>query len=233
MRLQVMVLQIRIQRALRRYGKDAFVANLPNKAKIFDIGCGNMSPRRVKLLRPDIHYIGLDIQDYNQNPSTLVFANEYRVCQPEYFVSEIQNEQGSMDAVISSHNLEHCADQREVLHAMCQSLKFGGKLYLSFPSEASVYFPSRAGTLRFSDDPTHNSPPNWYEILDFLNQSGLIVIFARKRYRPFIPMIIGGILEPLSFISKYVMPFGSTWALWGFESVIWAEKPNLVNNIDR
>jgi len=56
---------------LRTRGKDAFVLSLPQSARLFDVGCGNDSPRRVKNLRADIWYIGLDVQDYEQRSGPL------------------------------------------------------------------------------------------------------------------------------------------------------------------
>ena len=107
---------------------------------------------------------------------------------------------------------------------MCHALKSGGRLYLCFPCEESVGFPSRKGTLRFSDDPTHSAPPAWHETLETVRQCGMKVIFQRKRYRPVVAFVLGFLLEPFSIVLKRGMPLASTWALWGFESVIWAEK---------
>ncbi len=219
-----MKLKIRVQRVLRSYGKDAFVEQLQPSVKLFDIGCGNNSPQRIKELRPDIYYVGLDVQDYVQSNISLNFADEYRIALPENFLDEILREHSTMDAVISSHNLEHCSDQFGVLQAMCRALKPGGKIYLAFPCEESVGFPSRAGTLRFSDDQSHTSPPDWHRVIDCLSQNNMKIIFSSKRYRPIIPLIIGAILEPYSFTFRKVIPLGASWALWGFESVVWAEK---------
>ena len=110
--------RIRLQRMLRPRGKDAFVAMLPARAHIFDIGCGNRSPERVKALRPDLHYVGLDVQDYEQSTHSVGMANEYRITSPERFLDAITSENRSMDAVISSHNLEHCKDPIAVIQAM-------------------------------------------------------------------------------------------------------------------
>ena len=129
-----------------------------------------------------------------------------------------------MDAVISSHNLEHCENPIAVIEAMAVALKPQGRLYLAFPSEASVGFPSRRGSLRFSDDPTHRAPPSWTDVIRQLSSSGMTMDFAARRYRPWVAAGVGAVLEPVSMLSRRVMPLGSTWALWGFESVIWATK---------
>ena len=216
--------RIRLQRMLRPRGKDAFVAMLPAHARVFDVGCGNRSPERVKALRPDLHYVGLDVQDYEQSTHSVGMANEYRITSPERFLDAITSENRSMDAVISSHNLEHCKDPIAVIQAMAAALKQRGQLYLAFPSEASVGFPSRRGSLCFSDDPTHQTPPSWIGVTRQLTSSGMTIEFATRRYRPWIAAGVGALLEPVSMLSRRVMPFGSTWALWGFESVIWATK---------
>ena len=220
----MMKARVRLQCVLRARGKDAFVRGLPHGASVFDIGCGNRSPERVKALRPDIHYIGLDVQDYEQSGRSVAMADEYRITSPALFESAIAQEQGTIDAVISSHNLEHCAEPMPVVGHMVNALKPGGRLYLSFPCEASKAFPSRRGSLRFSDDPTHRTPPSWSRVLQRLEALGMTTQFASTRYRPWLPAALGALLEPVSVLSRRVMPLGSTWALWGFESVIWAAK---------
>ena len=216
--------QIRLQRMLRPRGKDAFVASLPSGAHVFDIGCGNRSPERVKALRPDLYYVGLDVQDYAQSTRSVGMADEYRITSPSQFLATIAAEVRSMDAVISSHNLEHCHEPLAVIEAMSAALKTQGRLYLAFPSEASVGFPSRRGSLRFSDDPTHRAAPPWDAVMQRLSASGMTTEFAARRYRPWRAASVGALLEPVSMLSRRVMPFGSTWALWGFESVVWASK---------
>lgn len=222
--MEMMKVKILAQRFLRPNGKDAFIAQIPRSATVFDIGCGNQSPQRTKEFRLDIHYIGLDIQDYGQTEMSMKFADEYRITRPESFVAEIEKENASVDAVVSSHNLEHCTDQSEVIRAMCKALKPGGRIYLAFPCEESTGFPSRRGTLRFSDDATHVAPPKWLDTLDNLSRCGVKVVVSRRRDRPILPLVIGAMLEPFSFALRRVMPLGSTWALWGFESVVWGEK---------
>lgn len=210
---------------VRRRGKDAFILSLKRNDRVLDVGCGNDSPRRVKSLNPNLYYIGLDVQDYEQSNGSTSLANEYRVTTPEKFLSAIQQEKQSIDAVLSAHNLEHCAERYSVLRAICGTLKTGGNLYLSFPSEASVAMPSRRGTLCYHDDITHiDAPPCWQQVLDELTSSGMTIEFSAKRYRPLIPFAIGLLLEPWSALNRRVAPLGSTWALYGFESVIWAKK---------
>jgi SAM-dependent methyltransferase len=206
-------------------GKGAFVRTIPDDGRVLDVGCGNNSPQWFKTVRPDIYYIGLDVGDYNQSNDPSEFADEYVITPPDQFACAIEQFRGGMDAVVSCHNLEHCDDPARVLAAMVAALKPGGKLYLSFPCEASVRFPRRGGCLNFFDDSSHKNVPCWASTIQTLEESGCHFEFAAKRYRPFPLLFRGLFLEPVSMYKRHVIPDGSTWALYGFESVIWATVP--------
>ena len=136
-------------------------------------------------------------------------------------MSAIERYEGTMDAIISCHNLEHCNEPSKVLKAMVAALKPGGILYLSFPCEESVHFPRRGGCLNFYDDTTHKEVPSWSNTLETLQGANCRIVFKRKRYRPYPLWLKGLFLEPLSAFRREVIPGGVTWALYGFESVIW------------
>jgi SAM-dependent methyltransferase len=209
---------------LKPKGLNAFLKTLAERGKIVDIGCGNDSPFRFKSQRPDIHYTGLDIGDYNQSIKPLDFADQYLVVQSETFAAEIEKLAGQFDGLVSSHNLEHCDDPSRVLVAMARALKPGGKLYLSFPCEQSVKFPKRIGTLNFYDDSTHRTLLNCRKICAALEAEGLQIDFSVARYKPVVLWFAGLLLEPFSVLTGKLMPIGTTWAFYGFESVIWASK---------
>ncbi len=210
---------------VKRKGKAAFLDAIKRNGKLLDVGCGNNSPFRCKTQRPDIYYVGLDIDDYNQESKPRLYADSYIVTSPDNFANEIVKFEDQLDAVLSYHNIEHCNHPNDVLRAMLKSLKAGGKIYLAFPCEESVTFPKRRGTLNFYDDVTHQVVPNYENICASIKSEGLQIDFASKRYRPFVLMILGFLLEPFGAIMKRNMPAGSTWALYGFESVIWASRP--------
>ena len=135
--------------------KDQFLLSLPVKASLLDVGCGNHSPEMTKKRRPDIYYAGIDIDDYNTDDISKKLADEYILTDAENFAKTIRSLNISFDAAISSHNLEHCNYPMETIDAICNRLKGWGVLYLAFPSENSVNFPSRINTLNFYDDSTH------------------------------------------------------------------------------
>lgn len=210
---------------VRPHGKEAFLKSLRPGDQLLDVGCGNNSPLRAKQCAPGIHYTGLDIGDYNQRLDSIQSADSYLITTPSEFTSTIENLAETFDALVSSHNLEHCEQPERVLRAMCAALKHSGRMYLSFPSEASVRLPRRRkNTLNFFDDPTHTQPPKLSQVLSAIQEGGLRIELMITRHRPFLPMLGGLALEPVSYLMQRAMPFGTTWALYGFETVIWAVR---------
>jgi SAM-dependent methyltransferase len=210
-----------MKRLLRKNGKTDFLSKLNADSRILDVGCGNNSPFNTKQILPDCLYTGIDIGDYNQTKPLL--ADYYIISTSQNFSSEIAKFSNVFDAVISSHNLEHCEDRVGTLMAMLDALKIGGKLFLSFPCEQSVDFPKRKGTLNYYDDPTHQlSPPNFNETLTIIRQKRFQIEYAETNYSSKILSLVGWLLEPLSKVRNEKMI--GTWEYFGFESIIIAKK---------
>lgn len=191
---------------------------------MLDVGCGNDSPLAFKTIRPDLYYAGLDVGDHNHSVDANTVADEYVIVAADDFAAAISRFSAPFDAIVSAHNLEHCNEPEVVLANIAGALAPGGRLYLSFPSEASAHFPSRNGCLNFFDDPTHNRLPSFEGVLTSLRDGGLNIEYASRRYRPLVKFVQGLVLEPYSRTKNRVMP--GTWALYGFETVIWARLPS-------
>lgn len=205
-----------------KYEKYSFLRSCPPSAKLLDVGCGNNSPRQAKASRPDLYYVGIDVGEYNQSDASRVAADQYIIVPSQEFAPRIQSMRGEFDAVISNHNLEHCDDPTACLAAMLDALKPGGRIFLAFPCEKSVAFPSRTGTLNFFDDPTHKVVPRFDKVCSVIAAHGLRLEVVRRRYRPLSRVIQGLKAELRSRREGRVLP--GTWALYGFETVIWASK---------
>ena len=205
-------------------GKYSFLNDIVDGGKVLDVGCGNNSPYLVKSLRPDVYYVGLDIDTCGQTMDDHKCADELILTKAETFHSKIEDFSEEFDGIICSHNLEHCNNPWFVTSAMVGALKQGGTIYISFPCEESVNFPSRKGCLNFYDDSTHNKIINFSAFLNFLQSQGLVVLFAKKRYRPVIPFLIGLVSEPFCRLMNMQAVAGGSWALYGFESIIIARK---------
>ena len=201
-------------------GYRAFVRQLVPGARVLDVGCGNNSPYKIKSQRPDIHYTGIDIVNYNQ--TTPMLADDYRIVDAGEFAVSIRALPHSFDAIICSHNLEHCLEPAAVIDALGSVLKPGGVLYLSFPGEHTLAFPSRSGGLNYYDDPTHREPVQFEGVLGRLRAAGCEITVAEPRYRPGVLWFIGLLQEPLSRLMRRTL--AATWFFYGFESVIWARK---------
>jgi SAM-dependent methyltransferase len=210
----------RLASVFRPHRKIDFLNRLPIASEILDVGCGSDSPYLVKSLFPECNYTGIDVSDYRQAKPNL--ADHYVLVDSERFPDGIRSLGKEFDAVISSHNIEHCDDRGETLEAMTNVVKDGGRLYMSFPTETSVNFPSRAGCLNYYDDPTHKStPPDFDAIVDLLSRKEFSILYSAKRYQPLLFWALGLVSEP---ISKRRGRMRGTWEYYGFESIIWAQK---------
>jgi SAM-dependent methyltransferase len=204
-----------------RYGLYRFLLTLPPNARLLDVGCGNESPQRIKAIVPKVHYTGIDVTDWNQHSHS--FADSYHLTTPNAFADAIRDLSPQFDAVVWNHNIEHCNEPYRVLLSIVSRMKSGARLYLAMPCAASVTFPKRAGTLNYYDDWTHqHEPPAIALVTDLLRSYGLTLIVNEPRYRPTLWAAVGLAQEPFSYLRKTI--YGGTWALYGFESVIWATK---------
>jgi SAM-dependent methyltransferase len=222
-----MKLKIKIASVVRPYAKYHFIKRLPRKVGkllLLDVGCGNSSPFKTKLLNKDIFYTGLDVDDYNQLNNAEKYCDEYYLSTPDQFSETILNFNIKYDVVISCHNLEHVNDRDATLKSMLYTIKPGGLLYLSYPCKESIDFPyGRKGTLNYFDDYTHKDVPvdtDW--VLNAIETNGFEVIYFNPRYSSLVLKIVGFLLEPFSAYFKVVLP--GTWEYWGFETIIHAKK---------
>ena len=206
---------------MRKKGKVSFLSQLDNDSSVLDVGCGLNSPFNFKKILPKAKYTGIDIVEYNK--SEHVFCDKYIYASPRNFSEEILKLKNIFDAVVCSHNIEHCDDREGTLTAMLDSLKIGGLIYLSFPCEKSVNFPKREGTLNYFDDNTHQDmPPKFQVLIDELKKNNFEIIFSTQHNKPIFLWLIGLITEPYSKYKKKVLK--GTWEYYGFESIIWAQK---------
>ncbi len=203
------------------YSKISFILKIKKNSKILDIGCGNNSVKLIKSIVSNVNYTGIDISDYNLDEQAKKQINKYILSSPNMFHEEIKNH-GEYDYIISSHNLEHCNDWKKTAESMCKATAKKGMLFISTPSVKSLTFPSRAGTLNFYDDETHNIPVNITELKDIIKANGMEIIYFKDGHSTKLTRLIGMIQEMKSIRNNRVLSF--TWAYWGFESIIWAVK---------
>lgn len=205
-----------------RYGdRYSFLRQLNAGAKILDVGCANGSASKIRAVVPECDYTGIDVfrdESYRDGEK-----ERFIIAEPEAFDLAISELGRVFDAVISSHNLEHCNDRDKTLSALLDGVVYGGQIFFRFPSEKSVDLPSRGGTLNYYDDETHvGDPPNYAGVLETLRERGFEIEFAKPHFQPLIDRVRGFLNEPRSRRENRLM--AGTWAYHGFESIIWARN---------
>ncbi|UNK48885.1 class I SAM-dependent methyltransferase [Lysobacter sp. S4-A87] len=146
--------------------RTAFLKNLPENARVVDIGAGDGSlsvfkgwPRPV---RQDLKMFAYSIEKgehFDQFEGYEI--SDWNVAQPSFDGIEF-------DALVSAHFIEHIADPTSLADWMQRKLRPNGRAYIEWPSEASLSLPGidevkRRGVdlmiTRFDDDDTHQRLP--------------------------------------------------------------------------
>lgn len=209
----------------RSKNKLSFLASLSVKSSILDVGCGSiLNAVDAKNILPNSNYTGIDVTDYNSKSPFFNKIDKYIISNKNNFSKKISSlDDNYFDAVISCHNLEHCNYRLDVLKYMCKKIKKGGSIFLSFPSEKSVAFPSRNGTLNYFDDNTHlDLPPDPIKIIHDLKKYGFEITFYSREYKPLFLYLFGFFINIFSMYRNKVML--GTWEYYGFETIIHARK---------
>lgn len=210
-------------KALPRPGnKRDFLNTIRDGAAVLDVGCGNNSVLRIKALKPNVEYTGVDIGDYNQSESAKKMCHRYVLTTDEGFTDTIRNLGEVYDYVICTHNLEHCADPYGTLSACLACVAPGGSIFIATPAKETVGFPHRRGTLNFTDDTTHRTLIDPDRVQAELSANNFEAVKYFRRYQPLAMSALGLLTEPVSAILKKNL-YG-TWELYGFETIFWARK---------
>lgn len=210
----------RFQAALRRFGREY-------PLRILDIGCGNNSPSRTKFYFPNCVYHGVDIQDYNLDPADKKLMDQFFLVNPDGTGYE-QIPDSDYDLVVCNHVIEHIHEPYPLIRHLCRKLRFGGLIWLAFPSEKSLTLPRAQGTLHFSDDPTHVFIPSTREISNLLLKEGLTVCFAGQSGDAirWLKGALEAAIQNLRVLTGQarISTGSSMWYYYGFESCVIAER---------
>ena len=160
--------------------RTAFLKMLPVDARVADIGAGDGSlsvfRKWPEPARKDLRLHAYSIEKGAQFDAFDSYEiSDWNVSPPEF-------EGRQFDGVICAHFIEHIADPTSFAQWSGRKLVTGGRVYLEWPSDASVDLPSRDDLLergvsliisRYHDDSTHSSLPRRREMIVALENNGL------------------------------------------------------------
>lgn len=190
---------------------------------ILDVGAGSHSASITKKWLPSCHYSGIDIPgSYNNDEADFKAMDEFY----EMDLTKLEFDaipENKYDLIIMSHVVEHLYNGDKVISGLIPKLKMGGIIYIEFPSEKSVNFPSMRETLNFFDDPTHCRLYSVREICNLLMQNKLKVLSAGTR-RQMINILIMPVKIIVQLVTKGYVRGGVFWDAYGFADHVIAKK---------
>lgn len=190
---------------------------------LLDIGAGNHSASKAKLVFPNCKYHGVDMErGYNNSDDDFKLMDAfYEMDLTKLDFSSIPD--NYFDAIQMAHVIEHLYNGDEVVKGLLPKLKPGGYIYLEYPGEKSTRLPSMYGTLNFKDDPTHVRVYSVNELSALLNKNGCVVLKSGLRRNPWFILAM-----PVRIIKSWVtgkkLQGNIFWDVLGFAEFVWAKK---------
>ena len=191
--------------------------------RLLDVGSGNHSPSKTKLLFPNCEYHGLDLNltyayDAADKEALDAFYEmdltllQFESIPDDYF-----------DFIRMVHVIEHLHNGEEVLFGLSKKLKVGGLIYLEYPGKRSTRLPSMRGSLNFYDDKSHVRVYDHQSLGMGLKQWGFDIISSGMRrswaYIFAIPLRVMAALLRGRAVQGNVF-----WDLLGFAEFVFARK---------
>jgi ubiquinone/menaquinone biosynthesis C-methylase UbiE len=190
---------------------------------LLDVGSGNHSASKTKMLFPECEYHGIDLQkDFNNDESDFAAMSAfYEMDLTKLNFSTIPD--NYFDFIRMAHVIEHLHNGDEVIKGLLPKLKKGGYIYIEYPGIKSTKLPSMEGTLNFYDDPTHVRIYSVKEVSAVLSDQNFKVISSGTRRNPAflmaMPFSIAG-----SLIKGKKVQGNMFWDLLGFAEFVLARK---------
>lgn len=190
---------------------------------ILDVGAGSHAASITKQWLPKCHYTGIDIsKNYNNVEADFEAMDEF--IQMDLTKLEFDRiPENKYDMMVMSHVIEHLHNGDKVIAELISKLKKGGIIYLEFPSERSVNFPSKRETLNFYDDPTHCRIFSVKEVSAILIQNHLSILSAGTR-RQMLNIILMPFKIIYQSITKGYVRGGVYWDYYGFAEYVCARR---------
>lgn len=223
-----------LRKALRHFAKwieepfkfVAIKSHLEPGAMVLDAGCGNHSPSLTKRLHPGVVYHGIDNSEWNRDAADDAAMDVFYDISLDDEGSLRRIPDGTYDAVICSHVLEHLQNPMRVALELADKIAPDGVAYFECPVPESVNWPSAKdgflgvrGVLNFYDDPTHTKPVDLAEVARVLrlhdfDVRGPIPRRLWRRVVLFPAYVVAGLL------TRGYVPSSVVWDVVGFAEAI-------------
>jgi len=202
------------------YLKRSF-ANRP--FRLLDIGTGNHSATKTKMVFPQCEYHGVDMsKDYNNSEEDfLLMKSFYEMDLTRLNFSSIP--ENYFDAILMVHVIEHLYNGDEVIKGILQKLKRGGYMYIEYPGVKSTKLPSMYGTLNFYDDPTHVRLYSIKELSKLFASNNCKVLKSGIRRNPWFMMAMPFRIVAYLIKGKKINA-NVFWDVLGFAEYLWVQK---------
>jgi SAM-dependent methyltransferase len=204
-----------------------FIGKLPQGSKVADLGSGEgVWIKKLMEFRPDIFFEAVDIKDHSgQMPGSVKFHR----C--DFLKENLPFRDGSFDAIMIMHVIEHLIDPNLILRECRRVLKPGGQIYIETPSLRSLFVPSfnvkkynekndMQGPYNFYDDPTHIRPYSRFALCQLFRNNGFHVEeigYARNLMLFFLTpfYVIFGLLMRKRILMTYAVSNFVGWTIYG------------------
>jgi SAM-dependent methyltransferase len=194
-----------------------------NFFRLLDIGAGNHSATKTKLVFPECEYHGVDMErEYNNS------LQDFKLMSAFYEMDLTQVDfttipDNYFDAILMVHVIEHLYNGDEVIKCLLPKLKSGGYIYLEYPGEKSTRLPSMKGTLNFNDDITHVRVYSVKELTKlFIDNNCKILKAGMRRNIWFIIAMPSRIIK--SWLTGKKLQGNIFWDVLGFAEFVWVQK---------
>jgi len=207
------------QRFLPSYGirlMKRYLNGFESPIKILDIGCGNHSVSKFRLLYGSkIYYVGVDKEKYNISENDLRLMDEFHLVDLENNgLAKLDGQK--FDVIYFSHVIEHIDNGYDIIRNFRSLQNRGGLVYIETPSENSKNFPKKKlSILNFYDDPTHKQVYPLHNITASLKEGGYEIIRYGVR-RDFRRILISPVAVIAYVAQGKEIPGQATWDIRGF-----------------
>ena len=175
-------------------------------------------------VRPDLECFCVDVKACSRNiPVNASFAT--------YNGKSIPFKDKTFDIISVNHVLEHIRDPNIVLLELKRVLKIKGRIFLEVPNERALWGKPKgrfAGTVHFTDDPTHIRPYSKTDLVELGKSCGFKIAKVGIT-RNLVHLFVSPVLLALGFL----MP-EKLWFMYGRNSLLgWSSYIILENNDDK